>query len=169
MSLHHAMMGYERKEPVLPAMAAGATNAAATVLPFRLERQVSHLLRRAHQRASSLFADQFASMNLTPTQFAILAKLHERREVSQNHLGRMTAMDPATVQGVIRRLLARDLIAQRDDPNDRRRVLISLTDSGYAVIEDALPRARKISELVVDSLRIEEREQLVRLLRKIAD
>lgn len=156
----------------MPAVLAGgaASEAQATAaMAFRLERQVGHLLRRAHQRSSALFADYFTNLHLTPTQFAILAKLHERREVSQNHLGRMTAMDPATVQGVIRRLLTRDLIQQRDDPKDRRRVLISLTESGYAILEDAIPRARLISETVLDTLRSEEREQLIRLLRKIAD
>ncbi|WGF87925.1 MarR family winged helix-turn-helix transcriptional regulator [Marinivivus vitaminiproducens] len=147
----------------------GADPAAQLVSAFRLDRQVSHILRRAHRRASALFADQFDGLNLTPTQFAILAKLHERREVSHNHLGRMTAMDPATVQGVIRRLLTRALIQQRSDPNDRRRVLLSLTDAGRAVVEQALPMARHSAELVVTSLKTEERQELVRLLRKLLD
>ena len=49
-------------------------------------------------------------VELTPTQFAALVKVHDIGQVSQNQLGRLTAMDPATIQGVIQRLEARKLI-----------------------------------------------------------
>ena len=37
--------------------------------------------------------------DVTPTQFAALAKLDDAGPVSQNELGRLTAMDPATIWG----------------------------------------------------------------------
>ena len=66
---------------------------------YLLEAQVGHLIRRAHQRHVALFAEHFADADLTPTQWAALAKLRERGTLSQNLLGRLTAMDPATIQG----------------------------------------------------------------------
>ncbi len=80
---------------------------------YRLEAQVGHLLRRAHQRASATFLKHIGDPQITPTQFAALVKLADEGELGQNHLGRLTAMDPATIQGVIRRLKARALIAMR--------------------------------------------------------
>ncbi len=39
---------------------------------YRLEAQVGHLLRRAHQRASATFAKHIGDPQITPTQFAAL-------------------------------------------------------------------------------------------------
>ena len=64
---------------------------------------------------------------LTPTQFSALVKLLEVGECSQNELGRKTAMDVATIKGVVDRLRQRDLVVVRPDPADKRRSLISLS------------------------------------------
>ncbi len=56
-------------------------------------------------------------------QFAALVRLRDLGGVSQNQLGRLIAMDAATMQGVIKRLAARGLIRRRPDPNDRRRLI----------------------------------------------
>src|SRR3954466_4919971 len=87
--------------------------------PYVLEEQIGHLLRRAHQRATAVFQEAMGDLGLTPTQYAALVKVGEVGEISQNHLGRLTAMDPATSQGVIRRLEAQGLVTLRADPTDR--------------------------------------------------
>ena len=53
---------------------------------------------------------------VTPTQFAALAKLHDLGAVSQNQLGRLTAMDPATICGVVGRLIERGYVRPSPDP-----------------------------------------------------
>jgi hypothetical protein len=54
----------------------------------------------------TIFAKEIG-INLTPTQWAALAKLTETGPCSQNQLGRLAAMDVATIKGVIDRLTAR--------------------------------------------------------------
>ena len=80
---------------------------------YVLEEQAGHLLRRAHQRHSAIFQATIGDDQLTPLQFAALMKLSDVGETSQNLLGRLTAMDAATMQGVIKRLSARGLIDRR--------------------------------------------------------
>ena len=72
---------------------------AARAAAYRLEDQVGFLLRCAHQRATEIFNAVMARFGVTPTQFAALAKLDDLGSVSQNQLGRLTHMDPATVSG----------------------------------------------------------------------
>ena len=55
---------------------------------YRLEEQVGFLLRRAQQRHTAIFAARIGKHQLTPTQFATLAKIHDEGTVSQNRLGR---------------------------------------------------------------------------------
>ena len=49
---------------------------------------------------------------LSPTQFAALATILKVGEISQNDLGRLTAMDPSTVGLVVRKLLKNRLISR---------------------------------------------------------
>ena len=51
--------------------------------------------------------------DLTPTQWAALAKLRELGDCSQNHLGRLTAMDAATIKEVVDRLTVRGFTTVR--------------------------------------------------------
>jgi DNA-binding MarR family transcriptional regulator len=134
---------------------------------YRLEEQVGFLLRRAQQRHTAIFAARIGKNQLTPTQFAALAKIHDERVVSQNKLGRLTAMDPATMQGVIARLLDRGFIARAPDPKDRRRALLRLTGVGRAAFLEAAPNGKLISKETVAPLTPRERATFLRLLAKL--
>jgi DNA-binding MarR family transcriptional regulator len=135
---------------------------------YRLEDQAGHLLRRAHQRHTSLFVEMMGSIDLTPTQFAALARIREGGPATQNHLGRMTAMDPATIQGVVRRLVARGLVARQPDPDDRRVMVLSLTEAGERLARRAVAVARRITRETLAPLPAAQRALFVDLLRKLS-
>lgn len=142
--------------------------AATATETYVLEAQIGHLLRRAHQRHVSLFTQIFGVDGPTPMQYAALVKIGEMGEVSQNLLGRLVAMDPATSQGVIKRLTEQGLVHRKDDPHDRRRALLSLTDAGHSLIETQIPLGRVASAETLAPLSTEERGQLLALLSKLA-
>jgi MarR family transcriptional regulator, lower aerobic nicotinate degradation pathway regulator len=155
------------KSPALPALvAAGAPLALES--DYVLEQHIGHLLRRAHQRHVANFEKGFGPLDLTPTQFAALAKIGERGEVSQNLLGRQTAMDPATIQGVIQRLMARELIERRADPSDRRATLLRLTAAGLALTRKAIAKVEQVSQTTLAPLDARERANLALLLQKLS-
>jgi DNA-binding MarR family transcriptional regulator len=134
---------------------------------YKLEAQIGFALRQANQRHTAIFARGMGN-RITPTQWAALVKLKELGRSSQNRLGRETAMDVATIKGVVDRLLARRFIKASQDPGDGRRVMLSLTDSGARMVEKAIPAARRISEQTVEGLSTAQRQALMRLLRKIS-
>tara|TARA_R110002110_G_scaffold210641_1_gene423148 strand:+ start:918 stop:1394 length:477 start_codon:yes stop_codon:yes gene_type:complete len=136
---------------------------------YLLENQVGHLLRRAHQRHTAIFQATIGDAQLTPLQFAALMKLADVGEASQNHLGRLTAMDAATMQGVIKRLTARDLITRRPDPDDRRRLLLTLTREGAALVRLLSDRGLDISDRTLAPLSGAERESFLKLLSRLTD
>jgi DNA-binding MarR family transcriptional regulator len=141
---------------------------AAETKDYILEEQAGFLLRRAHQRSTAIFKDIMADLELTPRQFSALIKIMEGGAVSQNRLGRLTAMDPATMQGVVRRLDERGLVARRADPTDRRRTLLSLTAAGHAFVEAGLgARGSQVTAATLAPLRPSERATFLRLLKKL--
>lgn len=155
-------------------MAAGATLAEQTPAGqdpldgYLVEEQVGFLLRRAHQRHAALFLEGMAAADLTPTQFTALIKTVELGQVTQNQLGRLVATDPATIQGVVRRLTARGLVRRTTDPMDRRTAVLAATPEGVALAARAVAAARAITEATLDPLAPHERRQFLALLRKLA-
>lgn len=135
--------------------------------PYRLDEQVGFILRKAYQRHMTIFADHIVD-GLTSMQFSTLYRLAtEPGPVSQNALGRMVAMDAATTKGVISRLLARGLIHSEPDQVDRRRYLLTTSAAGRALLEEALPQVKKITEETLAPLDPAERLVLIGLLQKL--
>jgi MarR family transcriptional regulator, lower aerobic nicotinate degradation pathway regulator len=134
--------------------------------PYVLDEQIGFILRQVSQRHAAIFARDIG-IDLTPTQWAALAKLQETGPCSQNLLGRLTAMDVATIKGVIDRLTARGLTETSPDPEDGRRLLVSLTRAGQQLAEKAAPSALAISRETLAPLDAREREALMELLNKL--
>ncbi len=112
---------------------------------YILDTQVGFVLRQAQQRHTTIFASLMIE-GLTPTQWAALAKLREIGPSSQNLLGRLTAMDAATIKGVIDRLTRRGFTTTTPDPADGRRLLVALTEDGASLYDKAKPLAERITE-----------------------
>jgi DNA-binding MarR family transcriptional regulator len=134
--------------------------------PYVLDEQVGFILRQVWQRHSAIFSREIGT-NLTPTQWAALSKLAETGPCSQNQLGRLTAMDVATIKGVIDRLTARGLTETSQDPEDGRRLLVSLTRAGQQLAEKLAPNAIAITRETLAPLDAKERETLMALLGKL--
>lgn len=134
--------------------------------PYVLDDQVGFILRQVWQRHSSIFTRDIGT-NLTPTQWAALSKLAETGPCSQNQLGRLTAMDVATIKGVIDRLTARGLTETSQDPEDGRRLLVSLTRAGQQLAEKLAPNALAITRETLAPLDAKERDTLMALLNKL--
>ena len=142
-------------------------HAADPLGAYVVENQVGFLLRRAHQRHAAIFLETMAPHDLTPTQFTALVKVVELGRVTQNHLGRLTAMDPATIQGVVRRLVDRELVSRALDPMDRRTTVLIATEAGSVLAARAVVAARAITAATLAPLDDAERTQLTALLRKL--
>jgi DNA-binding MarR family transcriptional regulator len=86
---------------------------------------------------------------------------------SQNKLGRFTAMDGATIKGVIDRLTRRGLTETSPDPDDGRLLMVALTEAGRTVAARAIPAGSQITEETLAPLNPDEQAQLLTLLGKL--
>src|SRR5690242_21238986 len=133
---------------------------------YVLDDQVGFLMRVAMQRHTSIFTSRILE-NLTQTQFAALAKLYEVGPCSQNYLGRLIYLDAATIKGVVDRLHARGFVTALNDPKDRRRRAVALTERGREVTEAAIRIASEITAATLMPLTGEEQRVIAKLLRKL--
>ncbi|WP_322027969.1 MarR family winged helix-turn-helix transcriptional regulator [Burkholderia sp. BCC1977] len=128
---------------------------------------VGHLLRRAYQLHVAIFQEAIPDSDLTCAQFVALCVVKERGACSLNDIVKATAIDQATIRGVVERLKAKSLIRVTHNPRDGRKLLVQATPSGLALIERTVPFAMHVTERTFGALNAGERVALVFLLRKM--
>jgi MarR family transcriptional regulator, lower aerobic nicotinate degradation pathway regulator len=133
--------------------------------PYVLDDQIGYVLRRVMQRHLVIFSETIPS--ITTTQFAVLARLAQMGPLSQNLLGRETAMDAATVKGVVDRLAKQGLVTTAADPSDRRRLTVQLTDAGSTLFDSTRDAAVAVSSQTLGPLSNAERATLLGLLGRL--
>lgn len=74
---------------------------------------------------------------------------------------------PASMTSLFDTLERRGLVTRRHDPDDRRRVLVGITEAGRVLVDQFVPEAIALSGAVMEDLSAAERRQLVRLLGKV--
>jgi DNA-binding MarR family transcriptional regulator len=139
---------------------------AAAGSGYVLDDQIGFLLRQVTQRHTTLFA-QMIGDGLTPMQWAVLAKLLEIGRTSQTALGRAVSMDAATVKGTVDRLVARGLVVRLQDAEDRRKLLVDLTEAGRETTLRNLEVASAITRETLAPLDDAEARLLFALLAKM--
>ncbi|MCD1625603.1 MarR family transcriptional regulator [Seohaeicola saemankumensis] len=135
------------------------------ITAYRLEDQIGFKLRLANQKHLEVFARMMP--DVTPTQFAVLAKLMQDEVISQNQLGRLVGMDAATTKGVVDRLRAKGFVRRTKSTSDMRRLEISLTPEGRVFADQAVQTAHQISQATAQNLSRRELERLLELLDKL--
>jgi len=76
-------------------------------------------------------------------------------------------MDAATIKGVVDRLLKRGFVATAPDPDDARRMRVSITRAGLAAVEKGVQAATAITAETLQPLDAAECRFLVELLKRI--
>jgi DNA-binding MarR family transcriptional regulator len=87
-------------------------------------------LRRI-MRAMDVYSRQLStSHGLTGPQMLCLREVADKGSLTTGDLARAIALSPATLTGILDRLEMRGLVSRERRPEDKRRVLVSLTSMG---------------------------------------
>ena len=133
---------------------------------YVLEQQIGFVLRQVNQRHTVIFAKHMPE-GLTTTQFSVMVRLYEHGPLSRARVGRLTAMDAATIKGVTDRLQARVYVRTSLDASDARLRVLSLTDMGRRLTQTAMSSGLEISGATLSPLSAPERRALLGLLRRL--
>jgi len=134
---------------------------------YRLEDQTGFLLGRAYAKAFRNLSRRLSDLEVTPQQHTAVMKLYEIGEMSQNNLGRLVGMEPATIHGIIKRLVAQGAVELRAAPDDKRKILVTLTPQGRDLAQELAPRSLESTAAMLAPLSAEERATLTALLHRL--
>jgi DNA-binding MarR family transcriptional regulator len=148
-------------------MARALSRPAGTHQPAAMARlyvMPGHLIRRAHQIAGGIFAEDVAAFGITPVQYAALTAIRAFPGIDATRLSRTVAFDKSTLGLVLERLEARGLVRREAGPNDRRTKRLELTPEGAELLAAADPAVARSEQRILDPLPAAERAALLRLL-----
>lgn len=127
------------------------------------------LLAQLGAHAASKFAERLAQLDLAPPQAGILRILGSSPAITQQALATAIGMVPSRLVALIDELEARGLVHRRENPDDRRRYALHLSEKGHSMLEAIGRISREHQQDLLAVLSEEERERLTALLQKIAD
>lgn len=106
--------------------------------PLQLDRQVCFPLYAATNLLQRVYRPVLAPLGLTYSQYLVMLVLWEREPASVGDLGERLHLDSGTLTPLLKRMEQAGFIARRRDPQDERRVLITLTPHGRTLRRPAL-------------------------------
>lgn len=124
-------------------------------------------LTRASESVNGRLSRHLSDANLTVTQFGALEALLHLGPLNQRELGLKLLKSGGNITLVIDNLLKNGLVRKETDPNDRRAVIISLTDKGRDFIEELFPQHLERIKEEFSVLTSEEKDQLALICKKL--
>lgn len=125
---------------------------------------------RLQQILGRRIGDLLAEEGLERWEFDVLATLRRAGapyRLTGRDLVRMTMVGSSAMTNRVDRLVKRDLVHREVDPDNRRRVLVGLTDEGLATVDRVVEGHVAGEAVLLEGLDPDEQERLVGLLRKL--
>lgn len=107
-------------------------------------------------------------LNLTEGQVPCLIALSRKVELTQDDLARMFFIDKGTIARTIQKLEDKELVRRVQDPVNRRRYLLFLTEKGEKLIPEILRVETEWENIIFKGLSDEERILLVEGVEELA-
>jgi DNA-binding MarR family transcriptional regulator len=121
-------------------------------------------LRKATRAVSRMYDDFLRDRGLNITQFSLLRLIRTEKELSISTLGRYMVMDRTSITRALAPLERDGLIHTRPGADKRIRI-ISLTNKGRKLVEDAQPKWRRAQEALMDTVGEDRWRAMCALLR----
>jgi MarR family transcriptional regulator, lower aerobic nicotinate degradation pathway regulator len=139
--------------------------------PARVRDRASWLISRNYARSNALLHELFAASGsgLRPYHYRLLASIQEEAPIGQAELGRVSGIDRSDVANMLVELERLGLVERVTDPSNRRRNIVSITPAGSNQLTTLDEVLDEVQEQVLAPLRLNERRQLTKLLRKLVD
>lgn len=136
--------------------------------PEPLASALGFLVSWNGQRMAYLFARALQPLELRPPQFGVMTMIADQPGSTQQELVALAMIDASSMVAVLDELEELGLAERRPYPDDRRKHALHLTSRGTATLAKAKEAAAALADEALAPLDESEREDLQRLLRKLA-
>lgn len=126
---------------------------------------LAYLLARASHLVSAQFHAQLAAAGVSVPVWRILTSLSDRPSLTIGELAEIVILKQPTLSKILDRMIEEKLVARIPARDDRRRVNVSITQTGRQRVEDLLRRAKDHEAEALRGYAESEIESLKSMLR----
>jgi DNA-binding MarR family transcriptional regulator len=129
---------------------------------------LGYLFKHAQLRLAELSRAALAPFGISGRELAVLVAIDDRPSQSQQEVARRMDVDRTTMVALIDDLEDKGLVQRQQDPDDRRKNVVVLTDAGRTTLRQATAAAREAERRLLGSLSDNESAMLKKALQTIA-
>ena len=133
----------------------------------RPDAHLGYLLKHAHLSFFELGAVALAPLGINGREAAVLRAIDAGRPVSQGEIARVMNVDRTTMVALIDDLQLKGLVQRRQDPDDRRKNVVELTDAGRGAVQQAAEAVGQAERDFLAPLSAAEAAQFKKTLRAL--
>lgn len=124
------------------------------------------ILWKAFRSFEKHSSQSIARFHLGLSDFGVLEAIFHRGPLYAREVGKKVLLTSGSVTAAIDRLEKKGLVIRKDDESDRRACIVHLTEAGQNLIESIFDQHEEAMEEAVSELSIQERSELIELLKK---
>ena len=117
---------------------------------------------RVYNKWHSMIKKELKKMNLTHSQFVVLASLaylsQDSDEVTQVMISKLSGIDVMTVSQILSLLEKHDFVKRKEHSRDTRAKAVILNKKGEEILQKAVPLVEKIDEIFFKKLDTDEEQ-----------
>ena len=136
---------------------------------MKLQECINFVLTNAQNTVFSYFKKELSGLDVTPIQYATLKCLWEQDGQMPSQLADTLNLDSSTVTGILGRLEDKKLISRSFRVDDRRKVIVHLTDEGRALEQPVSEIIERLNREVTAGLSPQEMDVFHHHLQVISD
>ena len=142
-------------------------NSEQTVDESELSLKLLVVLLKANHAVMDLDRKNIRTYGLNPTEFAVLELLFHKGEQPIQQIGKRILLTSGSITYVVDKLEEKGLLERKRCPKDRRVIYAAITEKGKTLMRDVFPQHRQAVNEMFKELTLEEKKELVSLLKKL--
>ncbi|MEN3951503.1 MarR family transcriptional regulator [Iodidimonas sp. SYSU 1G8] len=134
---------------------------------FNLNEYVPFLINRGATRVAADFGSGLKPHGINITVWRIIASLNQHESQRIGELSDFTGIEMWTVSRVVTRLEQDGYVTRHRGDQDARGVIVSLTETGRALVDTLIPEAQRYESLILEGFSEDETKCLRALLDRL--
>lgn len=138
--------------------------------PSQLKDHIGLWMRLISNSVSLSFAQKLNASGVTVAEWVVLREMYDNQdETTPSNVAELTGLTRGAISKLISRLLEKSLVTRKESAGDRRYQDIKLTAKAISLVPRLAQLADENDEEYFSSLSKTERNQLMSLLKKLAE
>lgn len=136
---------------------------------FKLEDSLGFILNKVNTKLKNELFQQLKENDVTPEQWAILNCLWAKEGSTPKELSDMTFKDKPNTNRILEKLIIKGLVVRKAHPVDKRAFQIFLTEDGWALREQLIPRVKQLLAKATAGIEQQKVAEMKKLLNQVYD